>query len=251
MAQPLLCEPATGQALQLWPQRAAFDPALSLLMVADAHFGKTHTFRRHGLAVPEQAEQAMVERLDALLQLTGARELAFLGDLLHGPWSQEPAALDSLRRWRGRHPHLRVVLVRGNHDDRAGDPPADLDVEVCEGPVLRGPWALVHEPQTVIGHHALAGHLHPGVRLRHGLRLPCFRFAPGLGVLPAFGAFTGLHLGALSGEDRVYALLEEEGMVQAISPRLDRSDHHTHRPAPTDASAHDAHRPNSPRRPRC
>lgn len=216
MVGPVRHQGPHGRVLELWPQRAAFDPVDRLLLVADAHFGKGHTFRRHGLPVPAAAELAMVARLDALLAATQAIELVFLGDLLHGPWSQEPEAVQALLDWRGRHPALVVHLVRGNHDRHAGDPPARLDIEVHAGPLRRGPWALVHEPEPVAGAYALAGHLHPGVRLREqaslSLRLPCFRMGPRVGVLPAFGAFTGLQLQP-PGQDRVYAVLEEEGLV--------------------------------------
>jgi uncharacterized protein len=208
--------------LELWPHRAAFDPDLRLLLVADAHFGKGHTFRRHGLPVPAASEASMVQRLEELLQFTGAAELVFLGDLLHGPWSQEPQALRALAEWRARHPALEVHLVRGNHDHHAGDPPVDLGIAVHTGPLRRGPWALVHEPREVSGAYALAGHLHPGVRLRESgglsLRLPCFRMTPAFGVLPAFGAFTGLHIQAPMGDDRVYAVVEDEGLVVPLQP---------------------------------
>ncbi|MBM3388282.1 MAG: ligase-associated DNA damage response endonuclease PdeM [Betaproteobacteria bacterium] len=208
--------------MELWPQRAAFDPDLSLLLVADAHFGKGHTFRRHGLPVPAASEAAMVQRLDAVLRATNAHELVFLGDLLHGPWSQEPQALKALAQWRARHPSLDVHLVRGNHDQHAGDPPADLGIEVHAGPLRRGHWALVHEPEVVAGAYALAGHLHPGVKLREAaglsLRLPCFRMTPAYGVLPAFGAFTGLHIPAAMGDDRVYAIVEASGVVVPLQP---------------------------------
>lgn len=211
-----------GHTLELWPQRAAFDPRQGLLLVADAHFGKGHTFRRHGLPVPAASEASMVQRLDVLLQATRATELVFLGDLLHGPWSQEPQALQALAEWRRRHPSLEVHLVRGNHDRHAGDPPADLGIEVHGGPLMRGPWALVHEPEVVQGAYALSGHLHPGVRLQErgglSLRLPCFRMTPAFGVLPAFGAFTGLHIQPTLGEDRVFVVVEEEGLVVPLQP---------------------------------
>lgn len=216
-AGPALYAGPDGQCLELWPQRAAYDPELKLLMVADAHFGKGHTFRRHGLPVPVASEAAMVQRLDALLQATGAQELVFLGDLLHGPWSQEPQALQALEQWRAQHPALEVHLVRGNHDHHAGDPALHLGIEVHAGPLRRGPWALIHEPQEIAGAYALAGHVHPGVQLHErgglSLRLPCFRMTRVYGVLPAFGAFTGLHIQPAMGDDRVYAVVEEEGLV--------------------------------------
>ena len=97
--------------------------------------------------------------------------------------------------------------MRGNHDAHAGDPPAALGVRVVDGPLRIGPWALVHEPQTVPGAYALAGHVHPCAVLsgRGGdrLRLPCFHFGAQVGVLPAFGPFTGMHaLPAGAGDQR-------------------------------------------------
>ena len=41
-----------GGRLQLWPQKAAFEPDLNLLLVADAHIGKAVSFRRRGVPVP-------------------------------------------------------------------------------------------------------------------------------------------------------------------------------------------------------
>lgn len=187
-----------GARLQLWPQRAAFDPDLGLLLVADAHLGKAHTFRRLGVPVPSGTTDDALARLDALLAATGAREIVFLGDLLHSARAQQDQGLARVAAWRARHPALTLTLVRGNHDRHAGPPPAALGVAVVDGPLRRGPWALVHEPQAVAGAYALAGHVHPGLvlqgRAHQRLRLPCFHFGPDGGLLPAFGAFTGLHL---------------------------------------------------------
>ena len=86
------------------------------------------------------------------------------------------------------------MLVEGNHDRHAGALPALFGVDVVEEPHALGPWALCHHPQTVDGAYALAGHEHPVYRLAtrvDSARLPCFRFGPRAGVLPAFGAFTG------------------------------------------------------------
>ena len=126
-------------------------------------------------------------------------------------------ALQALEQWRAQHPALEVHLVRGNHDHHAGDPALHLGIEVHAGPLRRGPWALIHEPQEIAGAYALAGHVHPGVQLHErgglSLRLPCFRMTRVYGVLPAFGAFTGLHIQPAMGDDRVYAVVEEEGLV--------------------------------------
>jgi uncharacterized protein len=202
-----------GARLQLWPQKAAYDAEQRLLLVADAHLGKAVSFRRLGVPVPAGTTAEALTRLDQLLAATGAREIVFLGDLLHSARAQASAALAELARWRDRHHALVLTLVRGNHDRHAGDPPAALGVAVVNGPLRRGPWALAHEPQAVDGAYVLAGHVHPGVALsgRGGdrLRLPCFHFGPRVGVLPAFGPFTGLHVLPCGAPDQVYAVADD------------------------------------------
>jgi metallophosphoesterase superfamily enzyme len=133
-------------------------------------------------------------------------------------------------RWRAEHTGLELVLVRGNHDDRAGDPPPDLGIEVVAAPAPLGPFALCHEPAGVRAPpraspsegYRLAGHLHPAVRLSGradgSVRLRCFAVGPDEAVLPAFGDFTGGctvghpaggRLYAIAG-DRVFALPARE-----------------------------------------
>lgn len=212
---------APGAALQLWPQRAAFDPALDTLFVADAHIGKAVSFRRLGVPVPSGTTAEALARLDALLEATGATHIVFLGDLLHSERSLAPATLAAFRAWRERHASVALTLVRGNHDDRAGDPPAGLGIAAIDGPLRLGPWALQHHPQPVSGAYALAGHVHPcvvlGGRALDRLRLPCFHFGTSVGVLPAFGGFTGMHALPRASGDRLFAIAEPA--VLEVQPR--------------------------------
>lgn len=199
MADASAWHPGPGGArLRLLAHKAAFDPELGLLLVADAHLGKAQAFRRLGVPVPAGTTAQALALLDGLLADTGAREIVFLGDLLHAAAAQGPGTMAAVLAWRQRHPALQLTLVRGNHDRHAGDPPAALGVQVVDGPLRRGPWALAHEPAAVAGAYVLAGHVHPGLVLtgrgHERLRLPCFHFGPEVGVLPAFGPFTGLHL---------------------------------------------------------
>jgi metallophosphoesterase superfamily enzyme len=73
-----------------------------------------------------------------------------------------------------------------------------------------GGLALAHHPDPVPGAYVLAGHVHPAARLggraHDSLRLPCFHFGPAVGVLPAFGAFTGMHVMTRGPEDRVFVV---------------------------------------------
>jgi DNA ligase-associated metallophosphoesterase len=199
-----------GAHLWLLPQRAAFDPELRLLLVADAHIGKAVSFRRLGVPVPGGTTAEALQRLDDAIAQTAAVGIVFLGDLLHSRRSLAAGTLSAVAAWRNRHAGLALTLVRGNHDAHAGDPPPALEVECVDGPLLAGPWALAHEPGAVPGAYTLAGHVHPGVvlggRARDRLRLPCFRFGAAVGLLPAFGGFTGLHVPAREPGERVLAV---------------------------------------------
>ena len=216
-----------GARLQLWPHKAAFDPDLGLLLVADAHLGKAVSFRRLGVPVPEATTAEALARLDDLLAATGARGIVFLGDLLHSARVQASATMAALAEWRARHASLDLTLVRGNHDSHAGDPPAALGMRVLDGPLRLGPWALQHQPEPVRGAYALAGHVHPGVllggrgqgRAHDRLRLPCFHFGAASGVLPAFGPFTGLHLLPRAAGDQLFAIAPgQPALVLALPP---------------------------------
>jgi metallophosphoesterase superfamily enzyme len=117
-------------------------------------------------------------------------------------------------RWRDQHADLALTLVRGNHDERAGDPPASLRMSVVDEPLAVGGLALCHHPVAHDGFYSLAGHLHPcvnlGGRAFDTLRLPCFHFGPRLGVLPAFGSFTGMHPIRSREGDRIFAVADDQ-----------------------------------------
>ena len=57
----------SGEALILAPERAVFWPARQTLLVADARFGKSASFRARGVPVPESTTQGTLGTMDALL----------------------------------------------------------------------------------------------------------------------------------------------------------------------------------------
>jgi len=210
-----------GADVDLHPSGAAFLGDEQTLLVADAHFGKAVSFRRLGLPVPRGTTTETLGALSAALEQTRASRLVFLGDFLHSRHAHAAATLDSLRQWRGEHRDLQVTLVRGNHDARAGDPPADLRITVVDEPLALGPFALCHHPRPLADRYVLAGHWHPcisvGGRAFERLRLPCFWFGDdsgalprsAVGVLPAFGSFTGMHPIEPRPGDRIFAIAQD------------------------------------------
>jgi len=208
-----------GTTLWLLPEKAIYWPEQRALLIADAHFGKAAAYRRLGQPVPHGTTANNLAVLDTLLARHDCQQLIFLGDFLHAPGSQGPATLAALQQWRDRHPTLAITLIRGNHDHRAGDPPATLRFAVVAEPWVLGPFALQHEPAAHGVLPVLAGHVHPVYRLhgkgRQSLRLPCFMFGGAISLLPAFGAFTGGHAVRPDRNDNIYVI--GDGQVWPIA----------------------------------
>jgi uncharacterized protein len=223
----VLTTQVAGAALLLLPERAAYLPQQHTLLVADAHIGKAVSFRRLGVPVPGGTTADTLARLSTAVARTGAAQVVFLGDLLHSARSAAVDTFAQVAAWREQHPHLALTLVRGNHDAHAGDPPQAWRVQCVDDPFfLPGlpQLALVHHPQALAGRYVLAGHTHPAALLRGRtpgrLRLPCFHLGPSVGVLPAFGAFTGMHVMPQAAGDRVFVVAGDEVRALTTLPAL-------------------------------
>ena len=218
---------AGGARLWLLAQRAAFLPDLQTLLVADAHIGKAHSFRSLGVPVPGGTTGETLQRLSAAVAATAARHIVFLGDLLHSVRGRNASTWAAVAQWRQAHRQLQLTLVRGNHDRRAGRPPAEWAIDTVDGPLLIGGLALAHHPDPLPGRYVLAGHVHPaavlGGRAHDSLRLPCFHLGPQVGVLPAFGAFTGTHVVRRGADDRVFVVAADEVRALQAAPLLGRA----------------------------
>ena len=219
-----------GEDALLHPTGTLFLSAWRTLLVADAHFGKAVSFRKLGVPVPRGPTTGTLEKLDAAIADTGASHVVFLGDFLHSVRSHAAGTLSALHAWRERHAQLQLTLVRGNHDDRAGDPPASLGFSVVDEPLSLGPFALCHHPRPRGDAYVLAGHWHPCIsvtgRAFERLRLPCFWLGddtgqlPGqaVGVLPAFGSFTGMHRIEPRAGDRIFPVAGDLVRAMPVLP---------------------------------
>ena len=210
-----------GQVLMLMPEKCVLLPESDTLLVADVHIGKALSFRALGVPVPGGTTGETLALLASLVRRLAVRRIIFLGDFLHSARSHAPATMAAVAQWRAEHAGLELTLVRGNHDDRAGDPPAHLGIEPVDEPLMQGGLALCHHPRPQAGAYVLAGHLHPcvsvGGRAHDWLRLPCFWFTPQFGVLPAFGAFTGMLAIRTARGERVFAATPQQ--VFELIPR--------------------------------
>ncbi len=185
-----------GERLLLLPQKAAYWPRERMLVIADIHFGKAAAFRSFGIPVPRGTTTENLQALDALIGLTGAEHILFLGDFLHARASHASSTQEAMLAWRRRRCDLVLTLVRGNHDKHAGDPAAQLGIDLVDEPYTVGPYSFCHHPDIDAPGYVLAGHVHPVYVLAtrsDALRLPCFIAGPQRMILPSFGSFTGGH----------------------------------------------------------
>jgi DNA ligase-associated metallophosphoesterase len=210
-----------GETVVLMGERAVFWQRTGTLLVADPHFGKAAAFRAAGVPVPRGTTTETLQRLDAAMHRTGAQRVIFLGDFLHAREGRAPETLRAINEWRATRADVEMVLVRGNHDKKSGDPPQELNIGCVEGPLRDAPFEFAHHPSVSNDGYVLCGHIHPGVRLtgpgRERSRLPCFWFGERTAVLPAFGEFTGLSdIKPISG-DGVW-VVADSAVVQAHAP---------------------------------
>ncbi len=184
-----------SQDFILLGSKAIYWPNQLTLLIADVHFGKAAAYRAMGQPVPQGTTSHNLQRIDALLKRYEVKQIIFLGDFLHAPKSHALSTLTALRVWRNQHSDLKCILIRGNHDLRAGDPPLDLKITVVTEPYLIDGFALQHMPKPHATHHVFAGHIHPTFQLdgkgRQRLNLPCFFHELNMTILPSFGDFTG------------------------------------------------------------
>jgi DNA ligase-associated metallophosphoesterase len=200
-----------GQTLQLMAERCAYWREQNTLLAADLHLGKEGTLQSAGIAVPQGPTTETLGRLTVALQKTGAGRLIVLGDLFHGAGSIE-ALTDVFSDWRRAHRELAIELTSASHDRWSGTIPAQWRITEQGMVMTAEPFAFTHYPEPLSGFYTLAGHLHPGVALAdfpgNKLYLPCFHFTETIGVLPAFGGFTGVAPISRGPGDHCFAIVD-------------------------------------------
>jgi DNA ligase-associated metallophosphoesterase len=214
-----------GEQVYLMGERALYWPGTSTLVVADLHWGKASTFRAAGIPIPIGTTSDDLARLDSALRRSGARRLVVLGDLFHAKAGRIAShTLAELRRWRSLAGTFEILLIRGNHDRHAGDPPNDLQINCVNAPAFVPPFIFRHEPTDTDGAYGLAGHVHPGLTLvGRGLQretLPCFLIGQRGAILPAFGSFTGFGAVQPGAGDRAFVVAQDEVMEVTQSADL-------------------------------
>lgn len=216
MTDPYLLQHDTsGQNLLLLPQKAMYWTEQKMLVVADMHLGKVGHFRKAGIAIPKLMEQEDLAMLTDLINEYRPETLVFLGDLFHSDMNND---WDWFVLWRDLFKHLRIVLVKGNHDilnQRFYDA---MHFETY-ATLQCGPFLFSHEPLKPsklqgTDRYIICGHIHPGVLLhgrgRQRVTLPCFHFGLRQAILPAFGRFTGNFCISNTETDQLFGVMKHK-----------------------------------------
>ena len=193
-------------------RRAVYLPGCQSLLVADLHWGKGETFRKHGIPIPDALLLSDLRRLSALIDDYQPQRLLVLGDLIHGVAGLTEGLDRTILEWRSEH-GLPIVLIAGNHD-RSIEKVADRwGIQVIKESLEEMPFAFSHE-QLTGGFFNWSGHVHPAIRLAgrvDSMRFSCFHFNRYGATLPAFSEFSGGFNIQPNAEDRVFAL--SDGLV--------------------------------------
>ena len=224
-----------NQTLTLLPERAIFWQEKRYLLLSDTHLGKAAHFRKHGAPIPRAIHDRDLAILTTLIKRWLPDALVILGDLFHSALNNE--WLD-FEQWLQQHKQLPVVLIKGNHDILPEVAYHHSNLTIRQEAWQVAPFLLTHQPVSepilhrgdfyfpkLSGNNEqpynLAGHVHPGIRVSVGVgqyvKLPCFYFTDRVGLLPAFGQFTGCATMRQGVEERVFAVFAGNGVMPLLS----------------------------------
>jgi DNA ligase-associated metallophosphoesterase len=200
-----------GQELTLLPEKAVFIEKSQILLLSDLHLGKASHFRKAGIPVPAAVNRTNLDNLAYLLIRHKPSRVFFIGDLFHSHFNQEWESFGQLMEG---FPETSFELISGNHDILSTVQYERVRLKCYPNLELFPEFFLIHEPDPAQKGFQICGHLHPSVKLtgkgRQSVTLPCFWFSNQVGVLPAFGAFTGRSIIRPSKTDRVFVIVEEK-----------------------------------------
>ncbi|RPG69283.1 MAG: ligase-associated DNA damage response endonuclease PdeM [Flavobacteriaceae bacterium TMED147] len=179
------------------------------LMLADPHLGKIAHFRKNGIAVPRKAEGVFYNKVARIVDQFEIKRFLFLGDLFHSYQNNE---WYMFRSWV-KNQKAKIILVEGNHDVIPAYKFEKIGITVVKE-LIEEYFCFSHFPSKKEGYFTFCGHVHPGIKLKGSglqkLKMPCFFNSTYQMILPAFGAFTGLHILIPKKEDKIYVTTGKE-----------------------------------------
>lgn len=197
------------QNFTLHQSGAAFWEEKKILLISDVHLGKVAHFRKHGMAIPQEAILENFTILNLVVALFNPITIVFLGDLFHSEMNNE---WNFFKEWV-KSISTEIILIEGNHDRIAKENYSELNIGIYKELVIDN-FLLTHHPTEKEGLFNFCGHIHPGIKLRglgrQFLNLACFFHKPNQLTFPAFGEFTGNFYLKPTTNDKVYAISNDE-----------------------------------------
>jgi DNA ligase-associated metallophosphoesterase len=191
MSDGTLCIPQFECNVKLLPEKAVFIEETQTLLIADPHFGKSATFRKGGIPIPDTLLHNDLKRLSQLIERSSAQNLMVLGDFFH---SELNAEWEAFLAWKSKYTELNLKVIPGNHD-RAMLKLLEAENLLTERVLQHGTLHLCHEPPKDLSVPTICGHIHPSLTLkgiaRQKVKLSAFVLIENTLILPAFGSFTG------------------------------------------------------------
>lgn len=218
-----------GEEFLLLPDHGVYWPRERTLIVADLHLGKSETFNRHSIPIPDGPTQSTVSILDRMIEAIEPDQVLILGDLWHSRSGITEATRTEFSGLLSRHESVRFMLVPGNHDVSAGvlsgtsifPPNFQITGEEIEISQFRLRHDFSGSTKATNEKFCLSGHVHPAVRMVGSARrsevFKCLWVTEQFAVLPSFGLFTGSKVIQPRQCDAVYVF--SENTVLAINPQ--------------------------------
>ena len=198
-----------NQNFTLHQSGAIFWKEKKVLLISDVHLGKVAHFRKHGMAIPNDAIFENFVRLNLVVEMFQPERIIFLGDLFHSKINKE---WELFSNWT-KEINQEIILIEGNHDIIAKHNYEDLGIKIYSELVIDD-FLLTHHPTEKDGFFNFCGHIHPGIKLKgigkQFLNLACFFNKLNQMILPAFGEFTGNFYLIPTQNDKVYAITKDE-----------------------------------------
>jgi uncharacterized protein len=195
----------------LHSSRTIFWEQEKILLLSDLHLGKTGHFRKSGIAVPHAVMKEDMQRLIAAVQFFNVTQIIIVGDLFHSVSNKEH---DIFLKWRNDAPHIKITLVKGNHDIIDTEWYNQAAIDIAMPFFVKNGFVFVHQMEdykATADEYIFTGHIHPAVIIKglgkQSLRFPCFFFTKTHAVLPAFGKFTGTYLVEPTKKEKAYAIV--------------------------------------------
>jgi len=203
-----------GNHFILSEHRVIFWEEKKNIIASDLHLGKSGHFRKSGIAIPQEIMKQDLMRLFHLFQHFTANRIIVVGDMFHSHSNKE---MEWFSRWRKDLQNIEWLLVQGNHDVLHNDWYTENGIHVVDL-FVEDNLLFTHEPapstlpDNVTG--TISGHIHPGINLkgvgRQNISMPCFYFSHMQCILPAFGAFTGIHIIKPKKKDIVFGIADQK-----------------------------------------